>query len=517
MKHPADSTRFLFRSPVAARWPRVAIPALAAVLLASCVDVDRSVAWRPTEQWKPPAEATPRPDGARPGTMANPRTASALVGMGALDLPLLVDIALENNPQTRVSWFAAKSVAAQYGQSLSSYYPQVSLGYELSRNKLKNEIFRDTTYYQTAYGPTLDINWLLFNFGQREATADAAREALYAANFTYNQTYQDVVLDVITAYFQMHAAQATVEATKALLANTEATYDAASKKLQSGLGNKQDTLRALASVKSAEAQLQQNIADVERARANLAQVLGIQVGAYLEIVPPLEPPSFQEMDADVSRLLALALEQRPSLLSAYANVREADANLQAAQADLWPELTAGVSGTYQQTDTDGFNPVQDYQAFLALEWDIFDGFNNKYAIQSARQLARQARQSLRQQELSVLSNVWTNFFAFRSAIREVQANRSAVEAQREAYEAISIGYNTGINSLLDLLTAQQDLDTAQQNFVQSEADLSISVANLANAIGALPTSADASAQAINAMQPAPSDEEDFWQQYFGGP
>ncbi len=483
--------------------------------LTSCVNVDKEVAHRPTEQWKPPVKALPSPNQNQKNS-AHPNTASALVGMGPLELPILVDIALENNPQTRSSWFAAKSVAAQYGQSLSTYYPQVTAGYTLSRTKLKNELFPNTSFYQTAYGPTLDINWLLYNFGGREAIADAAREALYAANFDYNQTYQDVVLNVMTAYYDLNAANSTLEATRALLANAEATYDAASKKLESGLGTKQDALRALASVRSAEAQEQQDIAQIEEARANLATTLGLQVGAYLEIVPPLDPPSFHEIDQDVSRLLAVALQNRPAILSAYAAVREADANLSAAQADLWPELTAGVTGSYENTDSTGFETVEDYQAYLALEWDIFDGFNNKYAIQSARSLARQARQNLRAQELSVLSSVWTYYFGFRSAIGEVTAQRAAVQAQREAYEAINIGYQTGINSLLDLLTAQQDLDQSRQDLVDAEANLSISIANLAHATGGLPRVAQQSAAKINAMD-KPESEQDFWQQYFGGP
>lgn len=486
--------------------------------LAGCVNVDQEVAPRPTEQWRPPAKALPAP-GQSMGTAqgAQPRTASALIGMGPLDLPILVDIALENNPDTRTSWFAAKSVAAQYGQSLSSYYPQLTLGAQVTRSRTRNILGPGISDYQTTYGPSLDITWLLFNFGQREAIADAAREALYAANFNYNQTYQNVILDVLTDYYNLHAANATLEATRALLANSEATYEAAAKRLQSGLGNKQDALRALAGVRSAEAQLQQNIASIEQARANLARTLGIQVGAYLEIVPPVEPPSFEGIDEDVSRLVAVALQNRPSLLASYANVREADANLSAAQAALWPELTAGGSAQYLGVNQSTFNPMENYQAFLALEWDIFDGFNNKYTIQSARSLARQARQQQRAQELSVISEVWSAYFTFRSSIREVQANQAAVQAQHEAYEAINIGYQTGINSLLDLLTAQQDLDSARQNLVTSEASRSISIANLANAIGQLPVSAQRAAAELNQARPAPDTEQDFWQQYFGGP
>ncbi|WOO39798.1 TolC family protein [Rubellicoccus peritrichatus] len=516
--HPGNNN--LRRGASSYRALRHFLPLTLCLLLASCVNIDKEVASRPTELWKPPAKALKKPDGqlgegTRTGTTTH--TASALVGMGALSLPILVDIALENNPTTRTSWFAAKSVAAQYGDSLSDYYPSVTLNGTLTRERLKNQFLANSEFYRTFYGPSLDVTWLLFNFGEREALADAAREALYAANFDYNQTYQDVVLDVITAYFNLNAANATLEATEALLANSEATYEAARKKLKSGLGTKQDALRSLANVKSAEAQQQQDIANIEEARANLANVLGIQVGAYLEIVPPAEPPSFEGIDSDVSKMLAVALENRPAVLSAYASVREADANLDAARSALWPELSAGVTASNYISDSPGFSDIQDYEAFIALEWDLFDGFSNVYNIQSIRAQARQARQELKSQELEVVSQVWTYYFSFRSAIREVEATRAAVKAQREAYDAINIGYQTGINSLLDLLTAQQDLDTSQQDLVQSEAERSIAIANLAHAIGALPRVAQESAASVNAKAVAPETEEDFWQEYFGGP
>jgi len=490
-------------SPLIARAFRLGVGVLLACgLLTSCVNVDKEVARRPSELWKPPAEALPGQAVTVPGP--RPSKASDMLGAGPVDLPTLLDIALENNPETRASWYQAKAAAAQYGQSQSPYYPEVTVSGRVGREYVKNDIAPGSNNF-TTYGPSLEMSWLLFNFGKRSATADAARESLYAANFAYNQTYQDIVLQVITAYYNLHTANASLAATEASLENARATYDAANTRLETGLGNKQDMLRALADVKSVEAQLELDYADIEAARATLAAAVGIRVGEYLKIVPPEAPPSFEGIDQDVSTMVAIALQQRPDILQAYAQTRAAEYDLEAAQADLWPELGVEMAGSMTEYDGRGYNPTENFRAALVLEWDIFQGFNKKYAIENSRALLRQQQADVMAQKLEIVSNVWTFYFAFRSAIKQVDAAREALVAQQQAYDAISIGYETGINSLLDLLTAQQDLDTTRQLLVDSESNLANSIVNLANAVGTLPQPSSAIA-AQYARQPLTQEE-----------
>lgn len=474
------------------------------LLLPGCVNVDKEVSHRPSELWRPPPAAKPMaPKEENVGTdivnfvagedryykvsnagyQENPVSA---VGLPKLDLPALVDIALSNNPQTRSQWYLARSRASEYGQSLSEYYPYVTLGASVSRNKQKNVGVAGTDW-STQYGPSLEINWLLFNFGEREATAAAAREALYSANFSYNQTFQNIVRDVLTGYYELWSAEANLEASKAFLINTEATLDSAEKKLESGLGNKQDALRALANVKTAEAQIQGDIASIEEARANLASTLGIEVSEQLQIERLESFPEFETLDADINRLVAEALQNRPALMAAYADVRTQEYNLDAARADLWPELNAQVSMQYSEITGNNPTPINNYMAALTVEWDIFQGFNKWYEIDRQRDLARQAQQDARNIELQVLQQVWTAYFGYRSALRQVDSTTAAVDAQQQAYDAISIGYNSGINSLLDLLTSQQDLDDARRNQIAAQTNLGSSIADLARATGNLPS------------------------------
>ena len=91
-------------------------------------------------------------------------------GIGAspapLSLPDVVDRALCNNPQTREAWANARYQAAQVGMAQSAYLPSVGLILSESRNRSSGA--NDVNYNQTAV--TLSLNYLLYDFGGREAT-----------------------------------------------------------------------------------------------------------------------------------------------------------------------------------------------------------------------------------------------------------------------------------------------------------------------------------------------------------
>ncbi len=470
-------------------------PVLLATLLtapfAGCVNVDKETANTPREYWKPPAQAQPKEELSLPAPQ--PASRGTQPDQGKLDLPTLVDIALSNNPQTRQAWYSAKTAAATVGQVNSQYYPQITVGAGITRSKVRGVAFNGGsngagTTYSTSYGPSAEINYLLWNWGKNYAQTEAARQALYAANYQYNQVIQDVILSTELAYFNFNAGLGFVDAATATLTDAQTNYKAADQKLTTGLGNKQDDLQALAQVKNAEFQLEQAQTQVETARSQLARALGISVNSNLDIVRDQTAVELPLVDKGVSDLMAEAMRQRPILMAAYANVQGARYDLDAARADRWPTLSAVSSLQYGYASggvTDG-NPVNNYSVGVQVSWEIFTGFNKTYAIISAQEQERAAREALRSQELQVVSDVWNFFYSFKSAVRQVDSTTAQVTAQQEAYNAIQLGYNTGLNSYVDLITAQDNLATARQQKVQADANLGTAISNLAHATGSLP-------------------------------
>jgi TolC family type I secretion outer membrane protein len=472
---------------------------LLVALLAGCVDVDQDTADSPREYWNPPAAAQPKQPLSLPA--AQPGSGGQKPDDGKLDLPALVDIALSNNPQTRAAWYSAKASAAQLGETNSQYYPQITVAANITRNKTRSIYYNgggvtpgnsspSSTIYSTYYGPSAEINYLLWNFGKNYAQTESARQALYAANYQYNQQIQDVILSTELAYFNFNAGLGFVDAAKATLADAQTSYDAAQQKLNTGLGNKQDALQALAQVKNAEFQLEQAQAQVQTARSQLANALGITVSEDLDIVPNQSPIETASLNKQVSDLMAMAMRQRPILMAAYANAQAASYDLAAAKADRWPVVSAVGSASYGYGSggvTLG-NPYNNYSGGIQVSWEIFTGFNKTYAIINAQEQQRAAEESLRTQELQVISDVWNFYYLFQSALRQVDSTTAQVEAQEEAYNAIKLGYNTGLNSYVDLLTALDNLATARQQKVQAEANLGTAISNLAHATGTLPLS-----------------------------
>lgn len=484
--------------------------AFAAAVFAGCVDVEKEVAKTPSVYWRAPNAALPeaeiaperirtdtiensgaRRNFAKAGTVAEKTLSAAqkLEEGNPLGLADLLDLALENNPQTRAYWFQAKSYAAQLGSAQSSYYPTVSVGAEIYRSKTKpnygNIGIPVGAYYQTAFGPSAQINWLLFDFGRREALVRSAREALAAANFDFNQSIQDVALSVNEAYYGYYSAVGTYKAAVASLEDAKVSFEAADKRYREGVGNKQDMLNALANFRTGQFAVQNAQSAIETARANIANALGIRVGSNFKIDAAAKIPQEAENRDKVENLVATALKSRQSLLASYALLRKAESDVDAARRDFLPQISATASASYYNFSERSSDEQYQYRGGFGVSWSLFEGFARKYELLNARANLRAQAQKLKAAQIKIISDVWSNYNVYESSLKQVESARAALSACLEAYEATKTGYDNGVNSLTDLLNAQSTLSKAREQSVNADSNLALSVARLAHATGAL--------------------------------
>ncbi len=488
----------------------------ASAILGACVEVDKEVAETPTKYWKAPKDAIPenviepeqiktneivaKNDTKKTAEQPAPAADRLLAGQ-TLDLSDIVDIALENNTQTRIYWFQAKSYAANLGKANSAYYPQVSVGAQVYRSKTNPSLgyamgLPIGAYYETGFGPSAEINWLLYDFGQREARVESAREALRVANFDYNQMIQTVVLDVNVAYYKLYSAMAKVKTANMTLKDAQTTYDSASRKYKDGVGNKQDMLNALANVKNAEFTLESANSEVETARANLAKAMGVRVNDSLKISDSVNLPKSDESAKKVDELIAKAMRSRQTLLASYAQLRKTKADTKAAKRSFLPSIGAQASGTYLGYVQDERGEQYAMQAGLTFSWSVFEGFSRTYDLINAKVAERAQAQKLKAEEIRVISDVWAAYHNYKSALKQIASSKAAVDASLEAYDATKIGYDNGVNSITDLLNSQSLLSVARQQQVNADANLAISIAKLSYATGALIANTDADVASI---------------------
>jgi len=98
----------------------------------------------------------------------------------------VIDQALCSNPQTRQAWANARFQAGQVGIAKSAYLPTVTLNTSVSRSMNSASSSLQITTISSGGGassqpinrftPVVSLNYLLYNFGGREAQLESAQK-----------------------------------------------------------------------------------------------------------------------------------------------------------------------------------------------------------------------------------------------------------------------------------------------------------------------------------------------------
>jgi outer membrane protein TolC len=224
----------------------------------------------PDKPWTPPparARAAEAPTPLQPPAAEVPPDIAERIAQ--LTLTDIVDLALRNNPATKLSWSNARSAAAAYGSAKGAYYPTIDGNVGVTRIKTLSAQGRSAVE-QTTYGPSLQLSWLLLDFGGRSGSIDAARQALLSADWTHNATIQGVVLDVEQAYFQYVATRSLLEAQRTTYQEATRNLEAAEERHRVGLATMGDVLLARTSASQARLDMETTEGALQTTRVSLA-------------------------------------------------------------------------------------------------------------------------------------------------------------------------------------------------------------------------------------------------------
>ena len=127
-------------------------------------------------------------------------------------LPELIDIAQSNNPVTRNAWNDARNAALAAGIAESAFLPLVSAGivqgWQTSHNEFPLLGDRgDERREAKGNIEVLSAQWLLFDFGERAALVDVAKQGSAISNIAFTAAHQQVIYNVSLAFYA-HARRA---------------------------------------------------------------------------------------------------------------------------------------------------------------------------------------------------------------------------------------------------------------------------------------------------------------------
>jgi outer membrane protein len=405
---------------------------------------------------------------------------SAAIGTAQADtLAEAMTAAQESNPTLAAQRQRLRATREALPQALSAALPQVSLSGSASASDRDSDnplLEGDRT---ETWSSSANISQLLFGSGRVLASTRAARAQIAGATADYEGARQQLLLDVASAYANVRQAQAVVAARETNVSNLQQLFEYAQAQFEAGVVTRTD-----------EAQAQARFA---QARTQLVQAQGAMaaaVEAYRRLVgyPPSDltlPASATGLPSDLESALAIAVDNSPTLISAQADTRLADANVASAAAQGRLNVTAEAGYSLGAAFNDDTSESSNDSVGVRLSVPLFQGGAIRSRTRQQRALRSASNLDLAATQRSVqetVTNSWTGLASARSA---VQSAREQVEAAELAYEGVRLEQETGLRSTVEVLDQVADLLTAQIALAQAERDLIVAERQLLAAVGTL--------------------------------
>ncbi|MPT39206.1 MAG: efflux transporter outer membrane subunit, partial [Achromobacter sp.] len=274
-----------------------------------------------------------------------------------------------------------------------------------------------------------------------------------------------------------------LELTQRTLASRQESYDLVKRRFDGGVASELDLNQSKSLLDTASSDL----AQLARARAQALNALVLLVGTPLPADLP-EAATFgrdQLLATVPSGLPSDLLERRPDILAAENQLKSANANIGAARAAFFPTISlTGLLGVASPSLGDLFKGGQGYWSFSpSITTPLFAGGSIREGLNLAKardNIAVAQYEQTIQQAFREVSDALAGEATYGA---QLDAQRALQESSSRTLELSNLRYTNGIDSYLQVQTAQVDFFNAQLSLVQTGLAALINRVELYKALG----------------------------------
>ncbi len=308
-----------------------------------------------------------------------------------LSLEEAIERILCHDPQTRLAWANAKAQAAQVGIGKSAYLPRLDGRLDASRGYSDMD-YRDAPYlsgdgHRHRRGASLQLSWVLFDFGRRSAALRNAQQLLLAANASQDATLQNTFALAAQAYYDALAAQRSLAASRQVAELAAQNLEAADAKYRAGAAALSDRLQAQTALSQASLAQVRDEGALSNALGVIALRMGLAPDTPLRLSGELEAQPDTGFVKAIDEMLAEARREHPALLAAQARLKAAAASVEESRAAGRPSLALSANLARSHSDQamafNGDTRERDRSIGLQLNIPLFEGFERTYQVRNA--------------------------------------------------------------------------------------------------------------------------------------
>jgi outer membrane protein len=309
------------------------------------------------------------------------------------------------------------------------------------------------------------------------------QQAISEAQFA--QAQQDLITRVSQAYFDVLAAQDTLELTGAQKVATTEQLASAKRNFEVGTQTITDTHEAQAAYDLVVAQEFAAANDLENKRSALQAIIGTAPSALAPLKPGVALASPQP--ALIDPWVSSAENQNYGVVASQLALESAKRDIERNRAGHYPTLDLLASSTHNHVGGQTLQSGTTNNKAIGVQWSvpIFNGFAVTSRVRESIALEDKARNDLENTRRTVANVARQAYLGVNSGLAQVKALEAAEVSSQSALESNKLGYQVGVRINIDVLNAQRQLYSTRRDLSRARYDTIINGLRLKAAAGSL--------------------------------
>ncbi len=395
---------------------------------------------------------------------------------------LEVQVAISNQ-SIKVAEANFRAARALVVSARSALFPTIGASPSYTNSRVSN-----TTGHLVSGNGTVNEYALPFDVSYTPDFWHRIRNTIDEEAFSAQSSAADVATALLTTqselatyYFELRATDMQRKILNDTMVNYRQNVNLTTTLYKTGIDSEQDLVQAQNQLDTATAQA----TDLGVARAQYEHAIATLIGkppAELTIEVGNFNPTPPPVPVGVPSTL---LERRPDIAALERTIAASNANIGIARAAYYPTLTLSASaGLESYSFTKWFGaPSKFWSLGPTLAQTLFDGGARRAQNEQAQAQYDAAVANYRQTVLTSFQSVEDQLAALRILSQEIVEQQTAINSSQRYLDLATIRYKTGVDSYLNVITAENSLLSNRESQVSSELRLMSASVSLVMALG----------------------------------
>jgi len=392
----------------------------------------------------------------------------------------LIEQGLANNRDLMAAAANIASAREQYHIQRADLFPHVDAGATVAGQPATGdgESGADVEYRAGLAVTSFEVDL----FGRIRSLSKAELNRYFATEAAGRTTRLALVADIAKGWLTYGADASLLRIAEDTAASAERSVRLTRARLEGGIAPRTDVRQAEQILFAAQAL----VAQQRTALAQDINLLQLLVGAPID--PSLLPGSIEQAAPTVHPLPAgvssLVLLRRPDVMQAEYQLRAANAEIGAARAAIFPNISlTGLLGFASSSLGGLLSSGLNWTASAAANYSIFDAGANRANVRRT-EAERNAAVAVYQKAIqTAFREVGDSLARQGTAGDELRARQAQENSAADNYKLAEARYRAGIDDFLATLDAQRTYYSAQQSLVLMRLESAINLVDLYRALG----------------------------------